>query len=191
MLFQLSPIAIADGYGEAILSLADAKTHLRLEPAETDEDDLVAAFRDASIDMVEQYAGVRLLATEGIIATFAGFGPRMRVGIGPPATVEITGVTYRDDVGAEVPMPSGWRTGMGGSIEPESGAFWPAGAGQVTVTFTAGFPEGGCPSSLIAAVKLMLGHLYVNREAIVTGMTVSELPLGVMTLCNPYRQVSI
>ena len=38
-------------------------------------------------------------------------------------------------------------------------------------------------------MRLMLGHLYANREAVVTGVTTAELPLGVDALVRPYRLV--
>ena len=44
-------------------------------------------------------------------------------------------------------------------------------------------------ASLLAAMRLMLGHLYANREAVVTGVTTAELPLGVDALVRPYRLV--
>ena len=43
--------------------------------------------------------------------------------------------------------------------------------------------------SILAAMRLMLGHLYANREAVVTGVTTTELPLGVDALVRPYRLV--
>lgn len=43
--------------------------------------------------------------------------------------------------------------------------------------------------SILAAVRLTLGHLYANRESVATGVTVTELPLGVADLLRPYRLV--
>ncbi len=43
--------------------------------------------------------------------------------------------------------------------------------------------------SVLAAVRLTLGHLYANRESVATGVTVAELPLGVADLLRPYRLV--
>jgi len=43
--------------------------------------------------------------------------------------------------------------------------------------------------SILAAVRLTLGHLYANRESVVTGVSVAELPLGVTDLLRPYRLV--
>src|SRR3546814_12789332 len=81
------------------------------------------------------------------------------------------------------------RVGVDGRLLPAIGASWPVAAGPVTVTFSAGFAAGQCPGALVSAVKLMLGHLFANREAVVTSGTVSELPLGVQTLCALYRSV--
>ena len=43
--------------------------------------------------------------------------------------------------------------------------------------------------SILAVVRLTLGHLYANRESVVTGVTVAELPLGMKDLLRPYRRV--
>lgn len=186
MLFTLVPTSIDDAYGEAILTLAQAKAHLHVDAS--DEDDLIKALRNASIDMVQQYSGTRLKLTTGLLARFAGFGDSMRAGIGPAATVGVTAVSYVDTTGATVNLTStDWRVGVDGRLLPAIGASWPEAGGPVTVTFSAGFAAGQCPGALVSAVKLMLGHLFANREAVVTSGTVSELPLGVQSLCDLYR----
>jgi hypothetical protein len=38
-----------------------------------------------------------------------------------------------------------------------------------------------------AACLLILGHLYANREAVVTGTIATELPQGSMALLTPHR----
>ena len=42
--------------------------------------------------------------------------------------------------------------------------------------------------SILAAVRLTLGHLYANREDVVVGATVAELPQGAKSLLRPYRK---
>lgn len=42
-------------------------------------------------------------------------------------------------------------------------------------------------ASILAAVKLTLGHLFENREAVVTGTIATALPQGVPELLRPYR----
>lgn len=39
-----------------------------------------------------------------------------------------------------------------------------------------------------AAVLLMAGHLYANREDVVAGVSVAEMPMGSLYLLQPYRR---
>lgn len=43
------------------------------------------------------------------------------------------------------------------------------------------------PASVTAAILLMAGHLYANREAVVVGVTSSAIPMAVQYLLAPYR----
>lgn len=188
MLFHLTPTAPAEGYGEALLPLADAKAWLRLESGDDDEDDLIAALRDAALNMVEQYCGIRLAAQTGLVAQFAAFGPGMRMGIGPAATVTVQSIAYLDAAGTSVSLTSGdWRVAVDGALLPGIGRSWPVASGSVTVTFSAGYPSGAAPAPLISAAKMFLAHLYANREAVVVGTINSELSLGFTSICAPYR----
>lgn len=187
MSFTIAPIALEDDYGETILPLAAAKAHLRVEADDTAEDDVIAALRDAAIDFVEQYSNLRLNRVQGQ-AKFAGFSPElMSLGIGPAATFTVTGITYRPSAGAElIQLPAGaWYVDAHSVVYPAIN--WPTPATEVTITFEAGYEVETCPPSLLAAAKLMLGHLYSNRESIVTGTIATELPLGVRALCDRYR----
>lgn len=75
--------------------------------------------------------------------------------------------------------------------------FWPAARnepGAIRVTYTAGYTLPGdspqaypLPAAIRSAMLLMIGNWYENREAVVVGATVVELPLGVQSLLWPYR----
>jgi uncharacterized phiE125 gp8 family phage protein len=188
MLFTLTP-STPGGYGEALLSVSALKTWLRVDTS--DEDDLVAALRDIGIDAVEQYANLRLGPCTGLVATFATFGPRMRPGIGPTATLTVTGVSYVDSRGEDQTLADGaWRVGQDGGLCPAIGTCWPAGASSVAVTFDVGFPADTCPPGLVTAAKMFAAHLYANREAVVssnTSVSATELPLGFTMLCDQHR----
>lgn len=41
--------------------------------------------------------------------------------------------------------------------------------------------------SITAACLLIAGHLYANREDVVTGVSVAQLPMGSQSLLLPYR----
>lgn len=44
-------------------------------------------------------------------------------------------------------------------------------------------------AAILSAIRLTLGHLFTNREAVVVGAPVAELPLGATMLLRPYRRV--
>jgi uncharacterized phiE125 gp8 family phage protein len=186
MIFELDPGAMAAGYGEAVLSLADAKAHLNV--IEDHDDTLIAALRDAAVDFVERRSSLFLRPRTGVIWHGAGFGPMMKLGRGPVTAV--TAVSYRDRAGATVNLVADdWRVGPGGRLLPAYGKAWPSDVGGgVMVTFSAGFTSVATEApALISAVRMMLAHLYDNREAVVTGTITSEVPMGVAQMISLYR----
>ena len=186
MLFTLNPIEIAEGYGEGILPLADAKAHLRI--LHDDEDAKIEFCRDAAIQAVERYANVRLERTAGIVARFADFGPQMRMGIGPAATVEVTGISYVGSDGAPVLMDEGsWRLDVLGGLIPALNAAWPTSYGPVTVTFTAGYQASNRPSSLVMAARMMLVQMFESWDVMLAGEASIDAPKGFRFLCDQVR----
>lgn len=188
MLFTLTPIDVAEGYGEGILPLEDAKRHLRVDADFADDDPLIEVLRDAAVDAVEKYCNIRLAETAGMVARFEGFGPGMRAGIGPAASVLVTGVSYVDSAGEAAAIDAGgWRLDVLGNLLPALNTAWPTSYGPVTVTFTAGYTDANRPPALVQAARFMLAHLYAQREAVITGTISSEAPLGFRFLCDQYR----
>jgi uncharacterized phiE125 gp8 family phage protein len=176
---------------DAVLPLAAAKAHVRV--LDNDSDTLIAALSGAAIDAVQQYTGKRL--TQQTVIWRGDFADAMPMGVGP--VTEITTVKYWNSAGVEVTLaPAGVLILSGDRIEaaPSLGG-WPATDGRsdaVTITLKAGYtdPATEC-ASLIAAAKLLLGHLFINRESVVTGMTAIETPMGFEALCAPYRDIRI
>lgn len=189
MRFSLSPVLPV--VGEGILPLEMAKAHLRV--THDYEDDLIAGFRDAAIDAVEQYTGKSLQADRAY--SWRGrFGDQMTLGVMPRAT--ITAVTYLDGSGAtQTPVVEDFiRLGGSNEVMPAVGTCWPVtadGDGVVRIAFTAGYAAGAVPASLLQAAKLMLGTFYNNREAVNVGVAAAEMPLGFMRLCQPYRSLRV
>lgn len=185
MLFTLTPMAMPDGYGEALLSLDAAKLHLRVDDAE--EDDLIEVLRDAALQLVEKFCSVRLGVVTGIVATFPTFGRCMHLGVGPVPTITVTAVSYIGSDGEPVDLPAGsWRLSVDGALVPAPGTSWPTG-GPVTVTFVAGYAADACPRPLIAAAKLALGHLYAMRDVAMEGEASGGMPAAFGLLCSGYR----
>jgi len=53
------------------------------------------------------------------------------------------------------------------------------------VDFVAGY-EDGIPETVRAAIKLLVAHLFENRDPYVVGATVSEVPFTLRALLDPY-----
>lgn len=193
MRFELGHVPMPAGYGEAILTVADCKEHLRVDTAE--EDALIGALRDASIEYVERYCEVRLGQVSGLKwrSQILPSNPLKSITLAVRPVAEVTAITWQDGDGADVSGDvADYRVSEGGELRPNVGGSWPSNiGGEFEITFTAGYPANECPPQLLQAVRLMLGHLYANREAVIVGTISGEAPLGVTALCTPFRQVLI
>lgn len=135
--------------GGSIISLAHCKAHLRV--ANTSEDDVIAALRDAAIGHVERVSGIAMAPTE-YRWTIRQFSPRITLPVGP--VTEIASIVYHDGAGAEIEY-NGPRL-IAGEVYPVAGGSWPTAYGHVAVTFTAGLQDITVAPELITAAKLQL-----------------------------------
>lgn len=49
------------------------------------------------------------------------------------------------------------------------------------------WPQDPPEPAILQAIKLLVAHLYENREASLVGVSVEQLPIGVFDLITPYR----
>lgn len=185
MSFELAPFDLDPDYGEGIVSLADAKAHLRV--LHEAEDDLIGFYRDAAVDMVERYCGLRLGACAGLVWRAEYLCSPINLGVWPVTAV--SGVAWLDSAAAPVTGDAArWRIVRRDRIQLRPGQSLPSGvAGGVEITFSAGFTAANRPPALVQAVKLFLGHVFANREAVSMGTLSGEIPLGFRMLCAAYR----
>lgn len=178
-LARISPID-----GEAILPLVDAKAHLRV--THDDEDTLIGSLRDAAVGHIERVSGVALAPTQ-FRWTLRSFPSRVELPMSPATAID--SVAYLDADGIEQPYADARL--VGGYAYPAVSGSWPTAYDYAAVTFTAGLATPADAPELTAAAKLMLGHLYRNREAVIVGTISSDLPLGVAALIDTYRRVMV
>jgi uncharacterized phiE125 gp8 family phage protein len=143
--------------GEAILSLADAKAHLRV--THTDEDALIGSLRDAAVSHVERASGVAL-SSGNWRWTMRSFAARVDLPVRPVTALGT--VSYLDASGAEQTYADARL--VDGSVLPAADSSWPYAYGSATVEFTTGLTSPDDAPELIAAVKLTLTDLYENRS---------------------------
>jgi len=182
--------ALAPFVGENILSLEDARAHLRLTSSDTHHDASVIASRDAAIAWVETYTG-KSLQQRQFVWTARQFCRAMALPIGPITSIDA--VEYYEADGTEVALVDGdWYLGDH-QLLAAHGTSWPVSsgeAGSVRVTLTAGYAAADdIPADLMAALKLMMGHLFAMREGVAQGGGVEEVPFGITALAQSYRPI--
>lgn len=184
------------------IDLDEAKAHLRVD--HDDENDLIEALVMAAtghIDGRDGWLGRCLMPQtwDLVLDRFPSAG-NIRIPLAP--LISVSSVTYLDADGETqeinisdyevdtanvpgwvVPNANGWPTTMN-TIN------------AVRVRFRAGYlgyEEGdsedatGVPAPIKAALKLLIGHWYANRETVNVGNIVSDLPWAVNALLTPYR----
>lgn len=169
-----------------IISLSAIKEFLRISGS--DEDPLLEALREASIQIVENHCNVHL----GVVAAI-GYLDDFRNSRFPIGIVQsITGVSYKDVQEQTQVLPaSGYRFDIKSDvariewIDPPS--VYEDGFNRVEIGMTIGYPVESIPKPILAAIRLLYSHYYDNRNVAVAGRNIGELPFSVSALLNPYR----
>ncbi|MDK1489373.1 head-tail connector protein [Sinorhizobium sp. 7-81] len=168
------------------VTLAEAKRHLRVLHDDDDAD--IAAMVAAAEASIEGPNGIGIaLLPQTWRMSLDHFPCEIVVPLGP--VTSICSITYTDTDGNSASVSS-WRTDFDVQplrIWPARDMVWPSSVcepGAVKVTFVCGYAE--TPADLKAALKLLIGHFYENREAVADG-GLSELPLGVAAILERYR----
>lgn len=178
----------------ALISTADLKTHLRVDGS--DDDTFIDGLLSAATDMLEGPNGI--LGGKAIGAQTWKYTTGRVSGSAAlylpitPATA-ITSIKYYDADNVQQTATTGdfdfYSNEDQAFIKPKTGNAWAAmysRADAVEVVYTAGFAT--IPDTLTHALKLIVGHLYENREAVITGTITAELPLAVDVMVSLHKK---
>lgn len=175
------------------VTLAQARTHLRLVPYGTPEghpdDDYVSTILIPSATAwVEQYTE-RFLVTQTVELALNAFEDRIYL---PKGNVQsVTSVSSLIS-GVETTV-STTVYGLNDYKEPaylflKENKVWPSADNvdnAIKVRYVVGYTA--VPAPIISAIYLLIGHLYENRQQNVIGLSVNELPMGICSLLQSYR----
>ncbi len=190
-----------------IVSLDTVKLHCRVD--HDVDDDILQLYIAAVISHLDGKDGylqraLRPQVWEVAYDSFPCYGPLF---IPLPPTISIDSLKYDDAEGTEQTIdPDSYYTdltSLPGRVEAAYAYTWPTtlqGPSRVRVRFTAGYadldsPSGssaglitGVPTAIKAAILLMVGDLFMNRET-VSPNSISEIPMApsVKALLAPYR----
>ncbi|MCA1368078.1 phage head-tail connector protein [Bradyrhizobium sp. BRP14] len=195
---MLAPKLIAPP-AETPVSLEEARRHCRIDA--DDGDAVLTALINAATSFLDGLSGVlgRCLINQGWRLSLSEW-PTCGIVRLPFPDVSAATVKYYDVNNAEQPVPAT----LFERLEDELGAFikfsddftYPAvfdgRSDGVQVDFTAGYggSADAVPSSIRAAILLLVAHWYNNREASIDGQQ-SEIPFGASALISPFRRVGV
>jgi len=181
------------------ISIAEAKMHLRVVDA--DEDTLIAALVKSATQHAEAFTGRAFIdqTWELSIDQFPT-GNELEIEIPKPPLIGVGRIAFDNTVGFEQVVSSddyyvdtasepGW-------VVPAGGFIWPTpldAINAVRIQFRAGYVDPNAPTNpmvpedIKAAIKLILGSLFEQRESQVVGTTVMRLPWGAEQLLRQHR----
>lgn len=187
------------------LSLSEAKLALRVDVP--DDDALIADLVRAAADYVQDqtWSSLYLQTWELVLPGFPGCGAYrdsacywharpQAIRLPRPPVASVVGVTYRDGNGDAVVLDPGVYQLVtaedGAWLVPSYGSQWPVANPEtpepLVVEYIAGYDGSARPFPVQArqAVRLLVGHWYENREAVVVGTINSETRIAVDQLCR-------
>lgn len=189
------------------VTLAEAKLHLRIDDGMTAEDTLISALITAARQKIEIETR-RALVTQTQMLKLDQFpsGEMPAIELPNPPLQNVNSVQYVDQNGDTQTLSASEYIVDAASeparITPAYNTYWPLTRAQinaVTVTFVCGYaPVSGSPTdyaanvpqALKAAIKLLVGHWYENREAS-TPLNLKPLPMAVDSLIWNYRALTL
>jgi len=176
------------------LTLEEAKAHLRLDHEE-DDAHLTGVLIPAVAQVWTEYVKRPLMRADYLLLA-TGFRASLPLGAGEVVAVEK--VVYLDPAGAEVEVESSRYTVS--LYDPTALSFTfpselPRTSGRpeaVQVYFSAGAADAAAVAPLRKQALLqLLAHFYENRQAVITGTIVTELPYSATWLMNLEREPTL
>lgn len=173
------------------IKLTDVKLHLRIEATETTEDALIASLITTAREWCESYTG-RALAPQTLEYYLNAFPVSREIILPKAPLTSVTSITYTDSAGVVYAMTENadylvdTDGPMGRVLLPYNGS-WPTDTlyplNPIKIRYVSGYTT--CPSAIKQAILLLIGHWYMNREAI--GDVGAEVAMAVTSLLSIYR----
>jgi uncharacterized phiE125 gp8 family phage protein len=163
-----------------VITLTEAKAHLRVTSTQEDAD-IISKLAEAQ-GAVEDLLG-RALSSQGFRLSLDAF-PSDYIELPRPPLIAISSVKYYDENDALQTLAS---SGYVLDSDAEPARIYPSDDGWPTTSTTvhpAVLVEYTCGHTttrpaepqVVSVVKLLLGYAYENREAVIVGSAITELP---------------
>lgn len=184
------------------VTLDEALLDFRLDaygsPAEHPDEALVRSTITAARELAENHINAKIAEWQ-LELRLPGFCQTILIPDAPLQSIDA--VTYIDTNGATQTVDPALYELAGrpeaSVLRPVYGASWPTSVraqdDAVRIRYTAGYTTGSpdtnpVPEVIKKAIRLIAGHMYENRENVVIGASVAELPMGALFMLQPYRR---
>lgn len=181
------------------LTLSEAKLHLRIDDDDDDQDSLVNSLILTARRQIEHDTR-RALMTQTHRLTLDRFpcgterwGADLygMIEIPRPPLREISQIDYVDGAGVTQTLTYDDyqvdNRSEPGRLAPAYGLYWPETRRQlnaVSILYLAGWTVTTMPDTVKHLMRLWIGHFYENREPIVTGTIIAEVPFAMKSLTS-------
>jgi uncharacterized phiE125 gp8 family phage protein len=184
------------------VTLDEALLDFRLDaygsPAEHPDEALIQSMITAARELAENHINAKIAEWQ-LELRLPGFCQTILIPDAPLQSIDA--VTYIDTNGATQTVDPALYELAGRPeapvLRPVYGASWPTSVraqdDAVRIRYTAGYTTGSpdtnpVPEVIKKAIRLIAGHMYENRENVVIGASVAELPMGALFMLQPYRR---
>jgi len=179
------------------VSLVEAKQHLNIDNDFLLDDDLITGFIGSARLLVEGFLS-RALVTQTWELRLDMFPFHRQIMLPRPRLQAVNSITYYDSSNTSTTLTASvYQVDIyaePGYIVLASGQSWPVTYDRINallIEYDAGYGDNAVdvPESIRQAMKLLIGHWYLNRETAVIGRIVNEVPFAVQSLLWPERIV--
>jgi len=178
---------------EPPVSVAELKTHLRMQGDDGSHDGLFARLIGAATLMVERSIN-RVLVTRTLRLSLDCWPGNQDVYLPQPPAASVLAITYTDTEGQErIVADDAYQFDAGdgmGRLRPNPGTQWPtvwsSGLAPIRIDYLAGVAPDRVPEDLRAAVLMLAAHHYENTEA-AAPIELRPIPYAIDTILDSYR----
>ena len=180
----------------APVSTVEARIQCSLDSEDTTHDTLLVRLISAASDRVEDMTSRCLMPMVFDLRrdVFPYASLPLRLPLNPVTAVSAVNYYDEDDVLQTIDVdalyftPSHIATLVPREVLGSWPSVHPVRPEPVIIRLAAGYADAASvPHPLKAAILLLVAHWFGNREAVLTGVTATTLPLGVEDLVDPYR----
>jgi uncharacterized phiE125 gp8 family phage protein len=179
----------------SVIDLNTVRQHLRING--TDEDALLAIYLKTAVGKLDGWNGVltRCICVQSWRSFAADFaGGTVALPFAGPVT--LVSVDYLDPSGTSQTVPLAQcrveETANGTVLFVNNADTFDVIHDRndaVRITANYGWPAADVPGPILSAILLLVSHYYENRSAAAFGGGFGQLPMGVLDLIQPWRDV--